>query len=753
MNSLKANNIMKILSTSIERDLEAAVTAHRRGKIETASNLYRKVIAANPDNADAWHLLGVICLENGDFDQAAQLVTKAIQVVPAQAVYLNSLGNVFAAKGDSHQAERCYRKAIDLQPDYAEAHFGLGWMLQQQESLPRAADAYRHAIMLKQNFVPAHIHLGLLYKVEQQSEKAIECFQLALKYDPSNAKTHNSLGNMYNLIGRFNEARASFITAVMIKPDYPAALNNLGNTLQQLGRLEDALGCYEKAIQLQPNFSQAYYHMGIAYQNQEKSENAIACFRKAMEIDPDNTFPLCHIYHQLEQVCDWEELESLSYRIGQATCKDLSEDRKPVEGPFLNLLRTMDPELNLRVASLWSKTTAEKMAAFRIGSERKSITIEDKKITLGYLSNRFRNAATAHLMAGLFGLHNRDQFRVFCYSYGPDDGSHFRKRIKKDCDRFTDILDLDNVEAARQIHKDGVDILIDLKGYTRNNRLEISALRPAPIQVSYIGYTATTGADFIDYIITDRIVTPEGDARFYSEKFVYLPNSYMVNDNNKKISSRKFQRADLGLPDDGFVYCSFILPFKIDPLIFEIWMNILKRVRGSVLWLLERTESVEKNLRAVATACGVNRDRILFAPKMPIEEHLARLKVANLALDTRKINGHTTTSDALWAGVPVITLHGNHFNSRVSASLLNAVGMPELVTYSPEAYENLAVDLATRNGRLESVQEKLMQKVKTQPLFDTPRFVRNIEKAYHRMWHLRASGKRPEQIEIVDEFQ
>jgi protein O-GlcNAc transferase len=347
-------------------------------------------------------------------------------------------------------------------------------------------------------------------------------------------------------------------------------------------------------------------------------------------------------------------------------------------------------------------------------------------------------------------LHNRNEFKVFSYSYGPSDGSHYRKKIEQGCDRLTDLRHLGDRDAAKQIYDDQVHILVDLMGHTGNSRLGICAYRPAPVQVTYLGYPGGTGAEFFDYMITDRTVSPKEHASFYSENLVYMPHSYQVNDHLQIISEKDWKRRDFGLPEKSFVFCSFSQPFKIEPLMFDIWMNILKQIPESVLWLLCRNASAEENLKREAESRGVSSARLVFAKELPKGEHLARQRHADLVLDTRIYNGHTTTSDALWAGVPLITLQGDHFASRVSASLLKAVGLSELITHSLKEYEKLAVRLSGNPPELMEIRQKLERNLHTEPLFDTPRFVKNLEKAYQEMWRIYKTGEKPKMIEVKE---
>ncbi|MDO8123229.1 MAG: UDP-N-acetylglucosamine-peptide N-acetylglucosaminyltransferase [Candidatus Hermodarchaeota archaeon] len=371
-------------------------------------------------------------------------------------------------------------------------------------------------------------------------------------------------------------------------------------------------------------------------------------------------------------------------------------------------------------------------------------------MVIGYLSNDFRYHPVAQLMLSLFGLHDRNRFKVVGYSHGIDDGSHYRKRIQQDCDKFVDLRNLGHADAAKRIYEDNIDILVDLNGHTAGSRLEICSCRPAPIQVTYLGFPGTSGAYFFDYIITDRIVTPQDHAPYYTENFVYLPHSYQVNDHTQSISDKEWQRKDFNLPEDGFIFCSFNQPYKIEPVMFSVWMKILTKVPKGVLWLSWGQGTAKTNLRREAEARGVESRRLVFAENMPMNEHLARLRLADLALDTRVYNGGATTSNALWAGVPVITLQGGHFPSRMSSSLLTSIGLPELITHTAAEYESLAVRLACDAHELETIRQKLATNRLEKPLFDTPRFVRNLEKAYKEMWKIFLAGEQPRRIDVVE---
>lgn len=501
---------------------------------------------------------------------------------------------------------------------------------------------------------------------------------------------------------------------------------------------------------MEPDFPVALNSLGAALQYQGKTEEAISCFEKALQLDPEYSNPLVNLLDQLQQTCSWGELPEISKKLDVLTDSSLESGLKPAETPFHSLSRHIDGRRQLRIAKLWSSDISERMSKLNFKVPAEERTMAYSPIRIGYLSNDFNDHPTAHLMRSMFRLHNRNEFEVFCYSHGVDDGSAYSKGIQNDCDRFVDVRHMSHLDAAKRISQDKIDILVELKGFTKGCRLEICALRPAPIQVSFLGFPGTTGADFIDYIITDSIVTPEDQAINYTEKFVYMPHCYQINDHTQRISSKKLERPDVGLQRNTFVFASFNQEYKIEPVMFGCWMRILTRIPQSVLWLLVSNDISKANLQAEAYARAVNPERIVFANKLPKDEHLKRLQLADLVLDTRIYNGHTTTSDALWAGVPLVTVQGDHFASRVSSSLLRAVGMPELITHDLAQYEALATQLASRTDLLRNIRARIVNTKHRSPLFDTLRFVKNLEIAYTRMWSIYLSGERPRPIQIAE---
>ena len=485
---------------------------------------------------------------------------------------------------------------------------------------------------------------------------------------------------------------------------------------------------------------------------QGKPDEAVACFRRTLELKPDHLSALGGLVHHLQSMCCWDNLKALSERL-VAGVEGAAEggSRFPVSPfSFLALPTPTTTQQQLRCARHWTRCKLKAISQPPRNAPKRDRTSDSTRITVGYLSADFRSHATAWLAAELFEKHDRGRFAIFGYSYGPDDGSPMRRRLVKAFDRFVDVKDASFVEAAERIAADKVDILVDLKGYTQDARTQILALRPAPIQVNYLGYPGTMGAEFMDYILVDDFIVPPDQQPFFTEKLVHLPGCYQVNDSQREISPRIPSRSECGLPEEGFVFCCFNNSYKITPDVFGVWMELLKAVPGSVLWLLEGNHFVAANLYREASIRGVAAERLVFAPPKPLPEHLARHRLADLFLDTITSNAHTTASDALWAGLPVLTLAGRTFASRVAGSLLRTVGLPGLITTSLEDYQAMALRLARDPKQLARLRARLEANRKTCGLFDGEHFARGLQKAYAAMWEIHASGAQPRAFAVSE---
>jgi len=680
------------------------VLLQMQGRLEEAASAYREAAALRPAYAEAVFNLGAVLHQQHELGAAEAAYRRVIALNPAVAVVHNNLATVLKDRRLLDQALAALEKAIELKPDYAEAFYNRATVLQQQARLEDALAAYGEAIRLRSDYTEAINNAGIVLQELGRAGDAVELYRRLLERMPADADACNNMGTALLAEARPNEARAAFEQALANRPDFPEAVYNLGNARRELGDLSGAIAAYQNALRLRPDYDDAF----------------------------------SQLVHHRALACAWGDVEADQARL-------LEMVRRGVRVPPFYLLSTpASASDQLICARQWTspiKPPPKAVFAHDVAAAR-------GHIRLGYLSGDFHQHATAQLMAELFELHNRDRFEVFAYSYGPDDHSPMRARLDRAFDRFVDIGALSHRDATQRIHADGIDILVDLKGYTYHARPAISAYRPAPLQVSYLGYPATMGGDFIDYIIVDPIVVPESQQPFFSEKLVHLPGCYQVNDRRREVASASTSRGDCGLPESGLVFCSFNNSCKISPAFFDIWMRLLRAVPGSVLWLLEANELVKANLCSEAEKRGVKAERLVFAPRVGPAEHLGRHRHADLFLDTLPCNAHTTASDALWAGLPVLTCCGDTFAGRVAASLLTAVGMRELVAASLEEYELIALALARDPQRLIALRQKLAHHRDASSLFDPVKLTGNIEAAYARMWQTWLSRKTPEPFAI-----
>ncbi len=542
---------------------------------------------------------------------------------------------------------------------------------------------------------------------------------------------------------RPNEA-VRYLTAVISVDEHDASrLSILISLLHDIGKTADAIPYLERHIELSPNIDNLNQLAAIYARNGRLSE-AINTFRKSLRLAPENNVASAGLYPLLRITCDWgDALDTLSKQIDTLNKNAISRGEMAPEPPFDNVHRCEDEKMNFAIAHSWSQSLINSVGdvpAFTRTSKSKKTDV----IKIGYLSADFHDHATAHLMRGVFQAHDKGGFQVFAYSYGPNDRSDYRSDIRAACSEFVDITKLTDQEAATRIFNDKIDILVDLKGYTRRNRLAICAMRPAPIQVTYLGYPGTSGASFFDYAVTDATVTPVDSHKYYQENLVILQNSYQCNDNRQEVPIKPLNN---NLNNFDFIFCSFNNPIKIEKSFFEIWLNIISSIPNSCLWLLKNNDAAEYNLRKFANKFGMEK-RLVFSEMLPRQQHLRRVAYADLALDTRYYNGHTTTSDALWAGVPVVTLEGRHFASRVSASLLRAMGLPELITSTTNEYKTRIIELATNTKKRETIQKKINENRLNTPLFDTIKSTRELEAAYNEMYRRHCADEPPRLLEL-----
>jgi predicted O-linked N-acetylglucosamine transferase (SPINDLY family) len=684
--------------------LRHAVALHRAGRLDEAARLYRAVLNVDSKHVDALTLLGTVCMQRGEWDEGLRLVDRSLALNPRQPHALVNRGNTLSCLKRFDEALAAYDRAIALQPDLAEAFNNRGNVLRDLSRFDEALQSYDRAIASRPDYAEAHNHrAGVLRELRRPKEALASC-ERAIAIWPSYAEAYNERALVLRDLGRSPEALQSCDRAIALKPDFGYAYRNRGKALRDLGRLTEALRSFERALRL----------------------------------DPELPYVEGEILHLCMLTCDWTDLNARTAHV----LEEVERDAR-VALPFELLAAPATPAQQQRCATIFSQ------AEYRpVDAVKPSVYAHDR-IRLGYFSADFHDHAVANLAAELFELHDRERFDVFGFSYDASPEDDVRRRLRRGFDRFVEVADKSDRAIAAMARELEIDIAIDLGGHTGQSRAGILAHWPAPVRVHFLGYPGTLGASFVDYLIADPIVVPSEQRQFYTEQIAYLPYTCQVNDRQRVIADRTFTRDELGLPATGFVFCCFNGSYKIEPTVFDAWMRLLKRIEGSVLWLVADDDAVPGNLRREAIARGVPGERIVFAPRMPFPDHLARHRAADLFVDTFHFNAHTTASAALWAGLPVLTCRGETFAGRIGASVLTAIGLPELVAGSHAEYETLAFELATEPDKLDTVRRKLREHRLTCPLFDSSRFARNLEDAYTRMWELARKSLPPEDIHIA----
>jgi predicted O-linked N-acetylglucosamine transferase (SPINDLY family) len=752
----------------VPQGIELAFKFHQEGRLSEAERLYREVLRARPSDFQALHMLGILKLQQQQPEDAVRLIGAALDVDRRSVAAHSNHGLALAALNRHDEALASYERALKIAPRNADALSNRADALCDLGRPVEALASYDQALAINPRHVAALVNRGVLLRELGRAVEALASYDAALAVDPSDVEAWNNRGVALQDLDRLAEALTSYERALAQSPDYVDALVNRGNALLTLKRPADAAASYARVLVLKPDFADAYNYRGHALADLGRFEEALASYDKAVAIKPDHyearlnrarvlgkldryreamaeydklraskpDLPglLSDVAHCHATTCHWSEWMELTQELtARALAGSVAVD------PFMFLAFNNSSEQQLTCARNWLRlkkvTAAER--------EWQLSDFAGDRIRVAYLSADFHRHATAHLIAELFEIHDRKRFEIIGFSYGPDDGSKIRSRLIKSFDRFFDVTTRTDEDVAKLLRDLKVHIAVDLKGHTTDARMGILARRAAPIQVSYLGFPGTSGADFIDYVIADKVVLPTDQQPFYTEKIVHLPDSYQVNDSKRQIGSPVPSRTELGLPEHAVVFCCFNNTWKITSAIFDIWMRLLTTVDNSVLWLYRSNQLAAENLCKEAQARGVDPARLVFAPHMDVPEHLARLTRADLFLDTLPYNAHTTASDTLWAGVPVVTCLGPTFAGRVAASLLHAVGLSELATNSLEEYEGLARKLATEPALLQSIKDKLQQNRLSTPLFDSDRFRRHIEAAYTTMWEMRQRDESP----------
>ena len=725
--------------SSWEELFQQAQSLQQQGQLERAIELYSTCVERAPERAEAYYKRGNSLNTLGRLEPAVEDYDRAISLNPSYTYALCNRGVVLNQLGRRDEALASFDRALELDPKDALTQYNRGSVLKDLERQEEALASYEAAIALNGNYVEAYVNRGNILQELERHEAALESFRRALELDPAVALAFEGLGVSLNFLYRPAEALAAYDRAIALKPDLATAYLKRGWVLAGLQKVDEAIASFGRAIEIDPDLALAYQHRGYWHHKSGRFDFAAQDFAVVARLTPDSEFfPGLRLEASL-QVCDWSDYDALTKQVAVGVENDM-----PVAHPFIAMALTDSARLQQKAARTWTNNSCPPNDSLGPIAPR----ARPRKLTVGYFSADLQEHPIGRLIPELIEIHDRSRFEVIAFSFGPDTNDESRQRLVRAFDRFFDVRERSNSEVAALARSLNVDIAIDLGGHTFNNRPNVFALRAAPVQASYLGYLGTMGASYMDYIVADStVVTPESEG-YYSEKIIYLPDTHQANDRKRRIADKVFTREDLALPANGFVFCCFNTNYKILPETFSGWMRILKAVPGSVLLLYANQKTTKANLQAHAARHGVEQHRLVFGERLPVAEHLARYRAADLFLDTLPYAAGTTASDALWAGLPLLTLTGEAFVSRTAASLLSAIGVPELITSTQEQYEQLAIELALSPQRLAEIRTKIQNNRLTSPLFDTPRFARNLEAAYMAIHDRYQAGLPPDHIRL-----
>ena len=712
------------MTPELKDSLQKIIQNFREGDFEKADLSINQLLSKDLKNSTPILELGISFAKVNQFQEALIVLTCLKHYKKNDLLVLYNLGLICSAIGNHHKAIENYNEILIGHPDDVETLVNKGSAYIDLQNYDLAISFLQSAIKLQPDIPEAWSNLGKAYNGLNLCQESLDAYDKALSLRPIFYEAWSNKSRPLCKLRRFDEASDACDKALLLYPGHVESLTNKGNVLYELERFEEAILYFDEALRLRPSYAEAFLNKGHALFQLGRYVEAISSYEEALLIKPDIDWLYgCLIFAKMK-ICDWAGIDDYIERI---------------IGKVILGHKVIDPLalLSLIDDSLIHKKAAEILIQTRhplntaLGEIPKHPIRE--KIRIGYFSADFRNHPVAFLIAELLEIHDRNQFEIYAFSL-ISAKDQMRDRIISSVDYFIDVENKTDLEIAQLSRSFSIDIAINLSGFTQDSRTGIFAYRAAPIQVNYLGYPGTTGSNYFDYIIADKTLIPIQSQDYYSEKIAYLPNSFQVNDRKRPISTRRFTKNEVGLPNDGFIFCCFNNSYKILPSTFDGWMRILHGVEDSVLWLFEDNSSATENLRLEASRRDVDPNRLIFAQKLPLEDHLARHYLADLFLDTKPYNAHTTASDALWTHLPVLTLAGESFASRGAASLLNAIGIPELITHTQEEYEVMAILLATNPEKLLSIKQKLIANRLDRPLFDTPLYSRDIETAFMEMY-------------------
>jgi protein O-GlcNAc transferase len=710
----------------------SAVSLYKLERYEESLQEFDKLLLLVPNHIAAINDRGSVLAEMKKYEAALASFQQVLSYQPQLAEAHVNRANVLALLNNHSDALAAYDKSLALKPNSADAWLGRGNVLRQLNRNIDALTAYDRALTLKPDLVGAWLGRGNIFNELRDFNKATAAFDKALEIKPDLAEAWLGRGNVFVELKSYREAQFAYDRALTLQPELAQAWLGRGNMLCGLKSYYDAQFAYDRALSLKSDLANAWLGRGNVLMEFKHYADAIAAYDRALALNSDLKYTRGNRLHAQLQLADWTNLGAEISAVLLAV-----REQKSVISPFPFLAISSSPSDQLACAKCYAGNHLSFPALW--SGEIHS----HERIRVAYLSADFHNHPVAQLTVGLLERHDRSRFQTMGISFGPDDGSELRDRIKSAFEDFIEAGQMSDEEVARLIRRREIDLVIDLTGFTAGYRLDVLARRAAPIQVNYLGYPGTMGANYIDYIIADSTIIPQEHFEFYSEKVIWLPDCYQANDVKRPVSTSRPTRSQCALPETAFVFCCFNNTYKITPEVFDIWMRLLAAGDNRLLWLIGTNPTAEGNLRREAKKRGISADRLIFAPRVPLADHLARSSLADLFLDTAPYNAHTTGSDALWAGVPLVTCIGSTFASRVGASLLKAIGLDDLITSSLQDYEALAYRLANDTSTLRAYREQLERNHITHPLFDADRFTCHIEAAYTAMWHRYQKGMAP----------
>ena len=745
------------------------------GNFADAEADFRAVLKADKRNFPALNLLSVVLMQQKRFADAEPYLKTACAINSSSASTVYNYGLVLNELARPKEALHQFDRVVTLTPGDAEAWNSRGLALKALDLFGDAIESYRKAVDLRGNYADAYFNMGNAFKGKGCNDEAVACYDRAIASNPGHAGAYNNRANALHDLNRnaealasveraislnpsdatafynrglilrdgerYLDALASYDRSLALKPDNPDALHNRAIVLTLLAHYEEAAAAFGRVIALKPDRFDAYFGRANALQQLNRHAEAADVYNEVLKFDPERVEALAQSLHSEMQLCIWRDFDRKVAALNKAAEKQALAVTPFPLFPIPTSLETR------RAAAEWFIGDEYPPAPQPLWNGE---IYAHERPRVAYFSTDYRNHPVAFLIAELFERHGRHRIETFGFSIGPKSDDEMRRRIAGSFDVFHDVAEKSDAEIARLVRELEIDIVVDLNGFTAGYRPGIFARRPAPVQVNYLGFPGTMGASYIDYIIGDATLIPSEHFGGYTEKVVQLPYTFQVNDTKRTIAADIPARAELGLPEDGFVFCCFNNSYKLTPDVFDIWMRLLAKTPGSVLWMRQDNATVKANLIAEAGKCGITAERLVFAPRTPtLADHLARQKRADLFLDTFWYNAHTTASDALWAGLPIVTWIGDTYSSRVAGSLLRALDLPELITHSHAEYEELALQLVADRSRLAALRARLDHNVKTYPLFDIGLFTRHIEDAYLQMWQRTRDGPPPDHIVVA----